>query len=171
MYPGSRSSLFIVYFRRVHPGFLVQVLVGGIFHFCFFCCCSFWRRCKRDWRGWKNKNLELQYFCSDGFSFFAEPKTKNSFTKVAGSHDGSVDLSTGGGFFYFFASSQRRTKIKQVMGGCLAQRLYTRFSLSSLGLNSLLSQEFFSWCCWDLLTALLRTVSRGLMMSIKPIGY
>ena len=171
MYPGSRSSLFIVYFRRVHPGFLVQVLVGGIFHICFFFLLFILTTLQKGLKRLKNKNLELQYFCSDGFSFFAEPKTKNFFTKVAGSHDGSVDLSTGGGFFYFFASSQRRTTIKQVMGGWMAHRLDTCLSPSSLGLDSQLSQEFFSWCCCILLMVLLRTVSRYLIMSIKPIGY
>ena len=31
------------------------------------------------------------------------------------------------------------------------------------------SQEFSSWCCWDLLTALLLTVDKCLIMSIEPI--
>ena len=29
--------------------------------------------------------------------------------------------------------------------------------------------DFFSWCCWYLLTALLRKVDRGLIMSSEPI--
>ena len=115
MYPGSRSSLFIVYFRRVHPGFFSPSFSRWHFSYLFFCCCSFWRRCKRSWRGWK-KTLSFNIFAATASFFFAEPKTKNFFTKVAGSHDGSVDLSTGGGFFIFFCFFAATNKSKTSYG-------------------------------------------------------
>ena len=43
-------------------------------------------------------------------------------------------------------------------GGCTAQRWHSCFSPNSPGFNSGLLPEFCSWCCWDLLTALLRTL-------------
>ena len=51
----------------------------------------------------------------------------------------------------------------------MTKKLYTCFSPSSPGFDSRHSQEFFSWCCWDLLTALLRAEDRDLKMSIEPI--
>ena len=53
--------------------------------------------------------------------------------------------------------------------GYKAQRKPTRFSPISPWFDSWHSQELFSWCCWDLLTALLRPVDKGLINTFKPI--
>ena len=54
-------------------------------------------------------------------------------------------------------------------GGCIAQRLHSCFWPSGSEFDSQRSQEFFSSCYRDLLTAPLRTVERCLIRSIKPI--
>ena len=51
----------------------------------------------------------------------------------------------------------------------IAQRHHTRLPHSRPRFDSQRSQKFFSWNCWDLLTALLRTVVRGLIMSSETI--
>ena len=48
---------------------------------------------------------------------------------------------------------------------CIAHRKHTCFSPNSPGFDSRCSTEFFTWWCWDLLTALLRTADWGLIMS------
>ena len=52
---------------------------------------------------------------------------------------------------------------------CITQRKHTRFSTSSPGFDSRHSKEFLSWCWWDLLTALPRTVDTSLIIIIQPI--
>ena len=49
---------------------------------------------------------------------------------------------------------------------CITQRKHTRFSTSSPGFDSRHSKEFLSWCWWDLLTALPRTVDTSLIIII-----
>ena len=57
-------------------------------------------------------------------------------------------------------------KTNDYWGGWIAQRWHTCFSSNIPGFDSRHSLEFFSWCWWDLLIALLSTVDRGLIMSI-----
>ena len=43
------------------------------------------------------------------------------------------------------------------------------FTPTGPGFDSWHSQEYFSSCCWDLLTALLKAADRGLIILIEPI--
>ena len=70
---------------------------------------------------------------------------------------------------YWFATIIPRSEVRLFPLGRIGQ--CSRLAPSGPWFDSLHSQEFFSWCCWDLLTELLRTVDRDLVMSMEPNKY